>query len=166
MRPLLVGEDNPYSRDPRYALYPEPEHSAGGRLCRLVMGLSVKNYIRGFDRVNLCAGDWSMREAKEAVRLLKSRRWTPSVPEFNAALRPDYAAPPPLDDKIVLLGAKVCEAFGGKYRPFEVARVSGCTFAILPHPSGRNRAWNEPGAFTRARETLVSAGVLPMPREG
>ncbi len=164
MRPLLVGEDNPYSRDPRYALYPSPDHSAGGRLCRLIMGLSTKDYIRGFERVNLCAGEWSMREAKQTVCDLKTDRWTSQIPAFGSD--PDMVNgrfPHFIDDKIVLLGAKVCEAFNSSYKPFEVARVSGCVFAILPHPSGRCRAWNEPGAFERARETLCRAGVLPLP---
>lgn len=32
MRPLLVGEDNPLSADPRRALSPLPAHHASGRL--------------------------------------------------------------------------------------------------------------------------------------
>ena len=40
-RPIIVGEANPYGGDPAYALYPIPENSAGGRLCRLIMALSL-----------------------------------------------------------------------------------------------------------------------------
>lgn len=144
MRPLLVGEDNPYGSDPRYALYPEPRNSAGGRLCRDIMQLSVKDYIRGFERVNLCAGKWSMTEARESARLVKMR------PEIPLAY--------------VLLGAKVCAAWGVAYEPFRVSPSGlGCLQVILPHPSGRNRAWNESGAAARARRALEEAGVLPLP---
>lgn len=55
LRPILVGEANPYGGDPRYALYPLPENSAGGRLCRLILKLEVRQYLRSFDRRNLCA---------------------------------------------------------------------------------------------------------------
>lgn len=145
MRPLLVGEDNPYSRDPRYALYPEPEHSAGGRLCQLIMRLSVKEYIRGFDRVNLCAEKWSMREAKDHADRIMT----------NAILN---------NWKVVLLGAKVTEAFKFDFKPFSSLRyLDRVEIVILPHPSGRCRAWNEPGALDRAHDMLVRAGVLPLP---
>jgi hypothetical protein len=139
VRPLLVGEDNPYSRDPRYALYPEPEHSAGGRLCRLIMRLSVKDYIRGFERANLCAEDWSIREARDTARDLCATG----------------------DRVLVLLGKKVCAAFGVDYLPY--TWLSTAKTVILPHPSGRSRAWNEAVALERAHDTLVRAGVLPLP---
>lgn len=34
--------------------------------------------------------------------------------------------------------------------------------AVLSHPSGRNRAWNAPGTYERARAVLREAGVLPV----
>lgn len=141
MRPLLVGEANPYGSDPRYALYPEPERSAGGRLCRLIMRLTVKQYIGSFDRANLCAQKWSIREARlTAHRLLGD-------PAPRAA--------------IVLFGAKVCSAFGVKFDPFSVgASGVGCPLVILPHPSGRNLIWNDLGSFDRARAALREGGVL------
>ncbi len=40
MKPLFVGESNPYGNPERFDLYPEPANSAGGRLCRLVLGVS------------------------------------------------------------------------------------------------------------------------------
>jgi hypothetical protein len=142
-KPLLVGEDNPYGSDPRYALYPAPKRSAGWRLCHLVLGLSVTQYVRGFDRVNLCARKWSTREAGEsAQRILRG----------------------PRDRAVILLGAKVTEAHGYAYQPF--AALGGGDFPrliCLPHPSGRSRAWNDPGAFARAREALTRVGALPVP---
>ncbi len=143
-RPLLVGESNPYGADPRYALYPYPETSAGGRLCFKVLGLTRREYLARFDRVNLCAGKWSLPEArKKALELSESH------------------------DVIVFLGAKVCKAFDCKFEPFWVSTpftIDGVLSAqrrvMLPHPSGLSRAWNEPGAFERARAVLREAGVL------
>jgi hypothetical protein len=147
MRPLLVGELNPYGTDPRYALYPEPERSAGGRLCRLVLGLSVKEYIKRYDRANLCVGVWSAPVARRAAAAL-----TEGVEQRPA---------------IVLLGRKVCDAFRISFIPFRVIRAGEThvghwrsNVVVLPHPSGLCRAWNEPGSFERARVALRDAGVL------
>lgn len=162
MRPLLVGELNPHGIDPRFALYPLPEGSTGHRLCTKVMGLARGAYLRAFDRANLCTGRWSMREARDRARLIDAERTAaPEVP-------------------IVLFGRKVCEAFGVWEEPFTIARryrpaalgVLGDqragqvarTYVVLPHPSGRCRAWNDPSAFARARRVLADAGAL-QPRE-
>lgn len=40
-----------------------PERSAGGRLCRVVLGLDVAPYLALYARVNLCAQRWNAREA-------------------------------------------------------------------------------------------------------
>lgn len=93
MKPLLVGEQNPYGADPKFALYPYPENSGGER------------------------------------------------------------------PAIVLLGAKVVRALNfTAYTPFLWIRATW--LVILPHPSGLSRAWNEPGAYERARAVLREAGVL------
>lgn len=150
MKPLLVGEMNPYGADPRYALYHEPRGATGDRLCRLIMGLSGKEYIRRFDRVNLCAGKWSIVAARTAARGLSD------VVEQRPA--------------VVLLGRKVCDAFGLAYDPFSILRgregggIWRTTVVLLPHPSGLNRIWNEPGSIARARAALVDAGVLEVRR--
>jgi len=81
-------------------------------------------------------------------------------------------------DVIVLCGAKVTSAFGFAYEPFKIHRDfevrdaamptiplgKAPTFVILPHPSGLNRAWQQPGAVARARAVLVESGVQP-PKE-
>lgn len=139
---ILVGEDNPYGSDPRYALFCRPTNSAGGRLQRLVLGVSQHDYIRDFARLNLCSKTWKRTEARavaaEILRLAKP------------------------GTSIVLLGSKVCMAFGQDYEPFAAKLPSDgdLTFVILPHPSGRCRAWNEPGAFDRAKAALREARVI------
>jgi hypothetical protein len=139
MKPLVVGEANPYGGDPYFALYPKPENSAGWRLCHLVLGFEyAKTYLDLFDRVNLCPRDWSMKVARERAVQLRS------VPAFQA----------------VLLGRKVAAAFRLEdvppftvWRPSEVSRA-WCV--VLPHPSGLCMEWNKPGAFERARVLVQS----------
>lgn len=138
---VLVGESNPYGGDPRYALYPEPERSAGGRLCRVVLGLTVKEYIRHFRRVNL----------------LTSARWSAPLARQSARRLVDVAAVDGVP--LVLLGAKVCAAFGVDYDPGSTGMASVLferewRFAVLPHPSGLSRAWNVVGAVCRARAAV------------
>lgn len=133
MKPLLVGEANPYGADPYFALYPRPEKASGYRLCSLVLGMREAAYLDLFDRVNLCPQSWSMGVARaEAVRLR-------SVPAFQA----------------VLLGRKVAEAFGlGDVPAFTTWRPGAGSrgwCVLLPHPSGLCLEWNKPGAFERAR---------------
>lgn len=147
MKPLLVGESNPHQTNAedamRFALYPEPPHASGGRLCRIVMGLDERTYLRSFDRVDLCHPKWSLPAARaRAAELVGERAST---------------------DVIVLCGVKVAEAFGGGYEPFRVYRAAfgaGPELVVLPHPSGLNRLWHQPGAVARARAVLREAGVL------
>lgn len=117
MKPLIVGELNPYGSDPRYALYHLPRHASGNRL-REIMGLTDVEYSRGLDKVNLCVGRWSLTAARAACELLFKEQ------------RPCF----------VLLGKKVC---------------------------GLNLLWNPPDAKEKARDLLITAGVLPikLPRQ-
>ncbi len=133
MKPLLVGESNPYGADPYYALYPAPDGCSGHRLCCLILGMSRKSYLEAFDRVNLCDGPWSLPEARErAVQILTER-----IGEC----------------KLILCGQKVCTAFGVPFAPFTVADE---IMLRLPHPSGLCRLWGEAGAFQRARDAVAA----------
>jgi hypothetical protein len=128
MKPLLVGELNPYGVDPRFALYPLPRGASGDRL-RNIFDMSISEYIGKFDRKNLCVGTWSNKQAREAANIIKeSQEW----------------------GVIILLGAKVSKAFGFHYTPFEREG----RYLILPHPSGRNFIWNSPNNIIRARKLV------------
>lgn len=147
-KPVLVGELNPYGGDPAMALYPLPAHASGGRLQKL-LGLSVHRYLDVFDRTNLCTRAWDLTTARAKAFVLE--------------------VAPKTDRTFVLLGSKVATAFKVAFTPFTASeRVRGdpdagtwlVRFVVLPHPSGRCRLWNEPGARDKARAALVEAGVL------
>lgn len=151
MKPLLIGEVNPYGADPDYALYPHPRGAAGDRL-RQHLGLTDNEYLELFDRTNLCTGSWNGGDAKETA----------------ATLLVDT----PGRDVFVLLGQKVCKAFGFEFKPFTMVRVTRAdvdlpmaVVAILPHPSGRSRLWNPAESRQQARDVLNAAGVK-LPSDG
>lgn len=147
MKPLLIGEANPYQTDERlairYALHPDPPRASGGRLCFFVMGLDEQTYLSRYDRVNLCHPKWHLPTAREkAYRVLGERQST---------------------DVIVLCGAKVAAAFDLPSAPFKVYRDPVDVWpvrVVLPHPSGLCRVWHTPGAVQEARRVLRVTGVL------
>lgn len=165
-RILLVGEDNPYGADPRYALFHKPVGSAGHRLQSKVMGVRARSSYLSMWRTNLCARRWSIEEAEDRASLLLDGigacPWT----------------------RIILLGSKVLSAFrrasigrdtapvlsvgtlwsatrlgeleraqGLVLEPFAIFESSGLDLMVmaLPHPSGRCRSWNDPSSVSRAR---------------
>ena len=137
-RVFLVGESNPYSTDPRYALYPLPANASGGRLAR-ILGMQATEYLRAFERRDLLSGKWSAPEARVAANTLRGE------------LRDGEA--------LVLLGTKVAAAFGYVYEPLTRHRglvhgEVGYEVLLIPHPSGLNRAWHDPAMAPRVRAAV------------
>lgn len=126
-RPVLVGERNSKTGDARLALYPEPANGSGGRLME-ILGLGRRAYLTLFDRVNLCGTEWDLPAAGVSAAGLRSRR-------------------------LVLLGSRVCQAFGVPFEPFAVLDVD-LRAVVLPHPSGRCRVWNDLRSAARARRAV------------
>jgi hypothetical protein len=127
----LVGEYNPYGQAPYYALYPHPENSAGGRLCRLILQMDFDEYMESFKRFNLLdTPKWSLPRARAAAKVLAEQEH---------------------HERIVLLGAKVAAAFEVDYAPLSRPHPD---ILVLPHPSGRNRFWNDLRNMDRARAEL------------
>lgn len=150
-RVLAVGECNPFGGVSDMALYHLPRRSSGNRL-RCIMGLSDGDYLRHVDRANLCSGRWSVGEGRRrAAELLDEACDRHARPVF------------------VLLGVRVAAAFLGEKVFRAAARTSGdLKFAghaivyraryvavCLPHPSGRCRRWNAPGAVAAVRTQLT-----------
>ncbi len=130
MRPLLVGEANPYSSEERLALAPLPRGAAGDRL-RRILGMTVREYLRAFERVNLCRRVWDDDYAS----------WAAGEVVHSAQRR---------GQPVILLGARVAKAVGVPYLPFR----RQLNTLVLPHPSGRCRTWNDRENWTRARRAV------------
>lgn len=162
-RPTFVGEVNPYGSDPGYALYPRPVNSSGWRLCHAVLGVSEEEYLTRTKRLNLCYGEWDRVRAQSAARGLVYEQGL--LLDLRNGLAPRV---------MVLLGAKVCKAFGAFFVPFSyndaadaLGPIAGVdiprgrlTVVVLPHPSGLSRAWNQHGSMALAKLTLKKAGAL------
>ena len=143
---LLVGEDNPLSADPRYALYHEPAGCAGHRLQSRILGLLPRQSYLPIWRTNLCVGGWRSDMAKDRAAVL----CRPSSPWRL----------------VVMLGVRVSDAFAEATRvhvgPLGVGRAepvpgTGIRLVSLPHPSGRNLLWNDRGKVGLARALLRRA---------
>lgn len=135
MKPLIVGEINPYGSDPAFALYPLPEGASGDRLCK-ILGLSHGEYLRTFDRMNLCTGKWSIVAARFASFDVRDQRRS----------------------VVILLGRKVADAFAfGWTNLFTKHRGAFGWYILLPHPSGRCQIWNDSGNVERARQLVGEA---------
>lgn len=130
-RVLLVGESNPHSGDPEFALLPWPRGAAGDRL-RRILGLTVREYLVTFNRVNL---------------LPSGARWSPSAAR-RVAGELDH-------ERRVLLGSRVTAAHGYPFKPFRRFRADdGLDVLIFPHPSGRCRVWNDRRSVSKARQAV------------
>jgi hypothetical protein len=136
-----VGESNPYSANSVFALYPTPG-SAGARMAKL-LDLWPWQYLNAFDS----GQPMRARQVERAARVARAGTGLGAYQETKV---------------IVMLGARVSQAFGlGDMLPFEKRRCrrsSGLyvTFIRVPHPSGLNRAWNDPANVRRLRAVLNS----------
>lgn len=133
--PVIVGEAPGDNTSAHLPMFPWPRGSAGGRLLT-ISKMSALDYLRTFHRINLMPTPrgWGAAQARVAVHdvLLK------------------YGGHP-----LVLLGSKVCAAFGRGVDVGVPALLSnGCWTIPVPHPSGRNLVVNEDAMRERMRAAL------------
>lgn len=134
-RPVLLGMHNPLSDHPKLALWPEPRGCTGWRIWQMV-GCSKIEYIRGFDRRNL----------------LDSEGWMTAA----ARSRAQDIWPTLEGRRVVLLGREVASCIGlpaGDWLLPEID-VTGREWRVVPHPSGRNRLYNDPTMGVRVSMLL------------
>lgn len=128
-RPVLIGMNNPLSTRAGHELFPAPEGCTGHRLWTMLHDrthASRQSYMDTFERRNLVRGiPWDRTAAK-------ARAYEMSC-EFEGTGR-----------VVVLLGQEVRAAFGHPPLLIHPQVIGGCTFRQLPHPSGRNRWYNDP----------------------
>lgn len=153
---VMIGEaPNQHYNRGDLPLYPLPPHMTGGRLCTM-LGLHRHEYLR-IDRRNLFP------------------TWPGPRPPAGAAKRLAVEMKPSLYRKEVLfIGRGVANAFDLKDSPYLrwLTRVESIKnndglfvksdqvyrFAILPHPSGRNRWWNDHDNSRRALAFMAELG--------
>lgn len=137
LKPMFVGEA-PSKSTARYG-----GHALTGETGRRLAewsGLSAAEFRAAVECRNVYTTlpeRWAHVRAAEFARVL----W--SAPETQRA---------PL---VVLLGARVARAFGFTHAVhFEVYQTGGPAVAVIPHPSGLNRFWNDQTNIARAETFL------------
>jgi uracil-DNA glycosylase len=128
---VIVGEAPGAERppDPKMVLL----GSTGANLAKIA-GWSWRDYFALTERHNLFLDPqphWNLRKAKAAAADLEHK----------------------LEGRdIILLGSKVAEAFGYEDMPnYRWHNEVWANIARVPHPSGRNRVWNDDAERARAR---------------
>jgi len=130
-KPVIIGMNNPISADPKHALYPVPPGSAGGRLYAMLKerlpNITMRQYRDGFSRVNLVQGRWSLHKAKLVG---------PAFRELLSASEKD----------VLVLGNEAWDALGlpQSQGPLWKLELDGVRWRLIPHPSGRNRWYDDP----------------------
>jgi len=144
---LFVGEVNPYGTLPGFALHYLPRTASGNRL-RKILGLRDTTYAK-LAKINLCSGRYSVFSARTRATEILTMACDPTG---------RVADPPKI---LVLLGARVRDAFGTLDRPFftisqisSAGQVAGRILIFLPHPSGRCRSWSDENNVAKARALL------------
>lgn len=140
MKLVIIGEAPAAKGFPGDAL----TGTSGRRLCEIA-GWDYDYYLKETTRTNLIQ--------------LPTKVWYPSMSR-NAA----DAMRPLLDGRnVILLGGKVAAAFRWSSQPdyewFTSHAPDGIvtTWMRVPHPSGRNRKWNDEAQVARARAALNGA---------
>jgi len=161
---LLVGEapNEATAMKPHAWLSPDKSgirHSAN-RLLEY-MGFSFRDYLVAFDRANLL----HYPQPREA----KGRGFIREEARLNAE-RLKRAVDPDRHVGVILLGTRVARAWGlteNPHRRYFYWHVWNLTcptgqvlVAVVPHPSGANRWWNDPANREDARRFFVSMGGM------
>ena len=144
MKILLIGQAPSYNGNPSAPLSYGPTAS---KIIKL-LGIHERRYFKRFDRINILdywlgkfsKGDkFPMREAKRTAR----------IKSYVISGR-----------RILFVGLATARAFGFDYAPLRWRKFNGGIAAILPHPSGVNKWWNDPANRKTARRFMSSVARL------
>jgi uracil-DNA glycosylase len=144
-RLIIIGEAPSRTGDPDRPLMSAPIRR---RLIEL-LGIDDAAYF-AIDRINLLRA-WPGRRGKKGDLAdpiaMRSAAWIV------------LAAEELIGRRAVFLGARVARAFGAHRRPIlRWFAIGGGSAAILPHPSGVNRWWNDPRNRRRAIRFMRKIG--------
>jgi hypothetical protein len=139
---IIVGERPGPGTSPALPMYPYPAGSAGGRLLA-ISRMPLGDYLGRLMRVNLLreyGSTWPVRQAADRASEFVAKVWE-------------------VDTRVVACGSKVAAAFASAvHRPwpvmFEVMRIGRVELIAIPHPSGRNKATNDPGVRRQMRRAV------------
>lgn len=158
-RGMLVGECPGPNTDARLPLFPDPPGSSAARLMRYAR-VTPAAWLGKLVRVNMCDGRWSKRRAVAGRARILEYLFDPANIVDGDPLR------------VLLLGVKVARAWGchGQfgYNANMYSTVDGSPanlrVAWIPHPSGRNLAYNDQdNQLCAAHAVLWAMGERGMP---
>lgn len=122
---------------------------------------------RSGDRLADLLGAASLRDLRDRYRLVNLLGYWPGPsPSGKGSAFPldearRAAETLPLADGSLLCGRRVAQAYGLARVPFlEWIDARGRRVAVIPHPSGVSRWWNDPENVRRARIFLEAARAL------
>lgn len=149
-RPLMIGQAPARLGDPDKPCT-GPSFRRMARICGATTPAGELRFLAQFERTNLLAefpgsGDGDRGDA--FPRRLAER----AALQMESRVR---------DRLVLLMGRNVAWAFGRKlegaeYFRWEYRLELNATFAVVPHPSGINRWWNDEGNHERARDFFRS----------
>jgi hypothetical protein len=136
---LVIGMCNPHREgDPLSPFW------TAGKALFVLSGMPLEEYEATFERVNVLEErHWSSRRARAAARSLRSL----------------------LDGRdAIVLGRATWKALGlPPIDWFETMGLGGSRFTLIPHPSGRNRMYNDAANKRRARGLLRRSARIRTP---
>lgn len=154
-RTVLVGIAPARAGDEGQPLSAVAPQSTGRRLANLI-GVSALDYMRAFDRVNVCPFP--------QPSTIKPKEWRAAAENLAGSLLRDR--------RVILLGPNVAECFGIKRSVYEfllwhekrnvhrgvlgfrAGQTLPFSWAVMPHLSGRNHWYNDANNVCEAAEFL------------
>lgn len=129
MKPLLIGEAPSRTSDPK-----KPFHGASGTYLAKLAGLSGVIQLSYEFRLRNILQRWpgigNAGEKGSRFPIAKAKRVARKIP---------------LEGIVILAGRRVAKAFGLDHAPYFTFFERGeAIVAVIPHPSGANRFWNDP----------------------
>ena len=142
-RIILVGQAPSRNGDPKTPLI-------GGRsgfFLQQLCGMSLLQYVRSFETVNVVEAWPGYSSSKGDL-----------FPADEAKVKAEAKAASWHGRRVILLGKNVARAFGHNKTPLMTWTTDsrGFEVAVVPHPSGVSRWWNDPTNTERARAFLQS----------
>ena len=144
MKILLVGQAPGRNGDPATPLL----YGGTGSKLTALFGMSERQYLERFDRINVLdfwpgkSGKGDKFPTREATR--------------SAAIKSKQI----IGRRVLFVGISPAAAFGFKPQPLRWRKFNGGIAAILPHPSGVNKWWNDPANRKTARRFMSSVARL------